>query len=681
MRIKKILGASLHQILMFLIFLNALQGHSQSYNSLANDQKVLDSLTAVFESVESDSLKCITGFKLASIYYKNNNLQKGNLFLKAANRLIKKNTYLKDIAYYYNAIQHLPLSSDEKAINDFRESYEKANLRLAKYRTYEIYSLRSTILFNLALVYQRQNNDLKAINLLIKEAIPLAKSANNKIEIANIYRFLGLIFYNRDDLLKAEQYVRLAIETLEAQKIEHESYEENLLEFYLFYVEILSHNNQLPAAKVYLRKAKTLLDKHEHSNMLTDYYLAEGSLAHQSKRFKKAVVIFDKGIKKAALDGDSYSSIYFKLMKFESLKELKRYHEARNLLLEVFSDKDINIEDKKNYSKDLSWIYKQLSDFPNALKYSEQYITLNDSLKDIFNKNEIAAIESKFKNKENEDKIRALEIEKQKALLKESNDRLSIFAFGLMSVILLLATVLLIKNSKNQKRLAVQQEINYTQTLSSFKIKKKLEVMQAMIDGEEAERKRIARDLHDGIGSRLSALKMQLQTAAGFETNPSELENFSVLLSQCIMELREVAFNLMPETLLKLGLELALKDLCHSLSNDNTVVVFHANDICEEIEDNDQITIFRIIQELIINALKHADCSEILVDCSQNHDLFLITVEDNGTGFNWNEVNEYSGLGLKNIKNRIELLKGKLEVHSKQNKGSVFNIELLVSKD
>ena len=287
-------------------------------------------------------------------------------------------------------------------------------------------------------------------------------------------------------------------------------------------------------------------------------------------------------------------------------------------------------------------------------------------------------MEAKFKNKENENKIKELEIQKQQAELTAKYNQLHYIVFGLISFILLLTTIFLMKNFKSQKRIASQKEINYNQNLNALAIQKELDVMQAMINGEEAERKRIARDLHDGIGSRLSALEMQLQTMNESANNAAPFQSFTDSLSKSIIELRQIAFNLMPETLLKLGLELALKDLCHSLRTNKVTVAFQANEISKSIKANDQVTIFRIVQELINNALKHSNCTEIIVDCSQNDDLFLITVEDNGKGFNSVDLAAYNGLGLKNIKNRIELLKGKLDVQSIPNKGTVFNIELLL---
>jgi signal transduction histidine kinase len=107
-------------------------------------------------------------------------------------------------------------------------------------------------------------------------------------------------------------------------------------------------------------------------------------------------------------------------------------------------------------------------------------------------------------------------------------------------------------------------------------------------------------------------------------------------------------------------------------------IVFISNQIQDSIKETNQINIFRIVQELLNNALKHSNCTEIVVDCSQNEDLFLITVEDNGIGFNTNDVSNYKGLGLKNIKNRVDLLKGKLDIKSNSTSGSIFNIEIRI---
>lgn len=650
---------------------------SQSPEVIPRRDFVVDSLQTVLHASKSDSIKCIVNYKLAGICYRKDQLVGYKTYLLRANKLVGSNKFLKDLSYYYNAMQW-PLTDDEAGRNRFEKAYQLAYQRLQKYHQPEVLSIRSTILFNLALVYQRKNDELAAIKILINQAIPLAKEANNPIEISNIYRFLGLIFYNKDDLSKAENYVQLAINSLENNKIKHVDYWKDLLQFYLFYVEILSRENKLKMAQEYLGKAQVVLKRFSDSDLYIDYYTSAGTLAHQSKKFSQAIAFFDQGIQYAQKKSDAYSITNFKLLKFESLKELKSYYKARDILLEVLHSPETNIEDQKNYSKDLSWILKQLKDYQGALYYSERSIVLRDSLDEINQKSEIARLEAKYKSKENEIRINQLENQKQKALLKSRYNQVLYLLFGLASLVLLLITIFLIIHSKNQKRISVQKEINYQQSIKSLKIEKELEVVQAIIETEEAERKRIARDLHDGIGSRLSGLKMQLQTIEGTKQSEGLIGNILESLSFSIAELRQIAFNLMPEVLIKLGLEQALRDFCFSLNSTQVEVAFHSHGMLEALDQNKQITIFRIVQELINNALKHAGCTEIIVDCSMNEHLFLITVEDNGKGFQLDDSTQNKGLGLKNLQNRVALLNGNIEIFSEAGNGTTINIELEV---
>jgi signal transduction histidine kinase len=662
------------QAFFFISLLLTIEVYSQSHNSLKDDQKIIDSLTIQFNGTKSDSLKCITAFKLSNIFVRDQKIKQYQYYNRVANKLIKDNIYLKDVSYYYNAAEFLLKNDTSKYLS----ALKTANYKLKKYRIKEIYSLRALILRNQSVSYQMNDNDKEALRVLT-EAAQLAIKVNDNEMLGIIYNSIGIIFLNRRDYIKADYYIAKSISSIEKKVSKTISYSETYVETHTLYAEILTQLKQYDKASKVLKKTEKLLKRYPNSNLSCYYYFAKGNLEHHTQNYESAIISFDKGIKYGKLTKDFPSINRLSLMKFVSLKQLKRYDEAKNLLIEILNGEYIHIEDKKNYSKDLSWLYKQLNDYPNALKYSEQYIRLNDSLNEIYNKSEIAIIESKFRNKENENKIKELEIQKQKTLLAAKNDRLHIIVIGLLSVILLLVIVFLLINFKNQKRIAKQNEINYKQSLSAFKIKKELEVMQAMIDGEEKERTRLARDLHDGVGSRLSSLKMQMEQKFLQLSNKDEFKTISDSLTTSIAELRQVAFNLVPEVLLKLGLDLALKDLCYSMSTKDVIIDFTSNEINESIKASHQIAIFRIVQELINNALKHAGCSEIIVDCSQNNDLFLITVEDNGKGFDSVAIDSLKGLGLKNIKNRVELMNGTLDVHSQIDKGTIFNIELCIS--
>ena len=129
----------------------------------------------------------------------------------------------------------------------------------------------------------------------------------------------------------------------------------------------------------------------------------------------------------------------------------------------------------------------------------------------------------------------------------------------------------------------------------------------------------------------------------------------------------------MPESLLNTGLEPALYDLCHSLTNENLQIDCQALSLSRDLSKEVQVTAYRMVQELLANAIKHSGASRILVQCTQYDDMLFITVEDNGKGFNTEEAS--TGLGLDNLKNRIRFHHGNMEVNSAPGKGTIVNIE------
>ncbi|GAA4785801.1 hypothetical protein GCM10023231_12110 [Olivibacter ginsenosidimutans] len=149
-------------------------------------------------------------------------------------------------------------------------------------------------------------------------------------------------------------------------------------------------------------------------------------------------------------------------------------------------------------------------------------------------------------------------------------------------------------------------------------------------------------------------------------------------LESSIGELRRIARNMMPETLIRSGLEVALGDLCISLTSDTVDIEFQAGDIQEGMDVQTQVNIYRIIQELLANAIRHGKATEILVQCIQGENNVLITVEDNGKGFDSKDQMPSKGIGLNNIKNRVDLMKGNVQIDSVINEGTTVNIELHV---
>ena len=197
---------------------------------------------------------------------------------------------------------------------------------------------------------------------------------------------------------------------------------------------------------------------------------------------------------------------------------------------------------------------------------------------------------------------------------------------------------------------------------------------QAVLDGENAERTRLARDLHDGLGSMLSLVKLNLpdmKSGGILEVEDvSRLQRAIAMLDSSISELRRVAHHIMPESLMRYGLKASLSDFCQSIP----IVSFHYFGNDQRMDSKFEILIYRAAYELINNALKHAEATQINVQLVQESDRLSLTIYDNGKGFDTSI--ETKGMGLDNIRNRMETCDGKMTIYSTQGKGTEINIEI-----
>lgn len=659
------------RILIAFFFLFFSLSYSQEHLSLHDDNPIIDSLKQVYAKSKSDSLKCIVCFKIANIYGRDQKIELRKKYSAIANKLIGNNKTLKDLSYYYNSLDYL-LKND---FNGYQRALIAANDKLKKYTNTDICKNRLSILHNLYISYSRNGDDDKSMKILLEESIPLSKKVKDYEILSLSYKSLAILFLNKEDNKKCEYYILQSIKELELHKFNSINYKEILLESYLIYAEILIDFKRYIETEKYLEKAAEILHNHPDSNLNCNYFYVKGYLNFKTKSYEAALNALEIGLKHAKLTEDFYSLDRMRLLQFMVLKETGNYVKAKEAILTILDSDYLTVYDKIKYTKELAEIYHKLKDDTNSILYYKKYILKSDSLHTAEMKSKVLNLESKFNATQKEKQILVLEKEKNEVALRAEKNRVYYFTFAHLSILLVITLFFLFKYLRNQKKLANQKEINYNQEIAVLKKEKELQVMQAIIDSEEAERKRIARDLHDGIGSRLSSLKMQFNHILKKNISTPEIEKINSELSASISDLRQTAFNLIPETLLKLGLELALKDLCVSMATEKISIFFTAYEIQKNIKETNQITIFRIVQELLSNALKHSNCDEIHLECSQNDTLFLINLEDNGIGFNTNNIDNFTGLGLKNIQNRIEILNGKYEVKS-SNSGTIFNIEL-----
>ena len=206
---------------------------------------------------------------------------------------------------------------------------------------------------------------------------------------------------------------------------------------------------------------------------------------------------------------------------------------------------------------------------------------------------------------------------------------------------------------------------------------KRVVAIQAVLDGESAERARLAKDLHDGLGSMLTGIKLSLENMKkesgqnqnkGFDTN---LE----MLNESMKELRRIAHHLMPELLKQNGLKVALSDFCRTLP----AVKFMYFGSEERLDGKMEVMIYRIVHELVNNALKHSGATEILVQMMREKDYIAFTVRDNGCGFNPDAATK--GMGISNIRDRVASNNGRILIDSHLGKGTEINVNFDLKKE
>jgi two-component system, NarL family, sensor kinase len=333
-------------------------------------------------------------------------------------------------------------------------------------------------------------------------------------------------------------------------------------------------------------------------------------------------------------------------------------------------------ENKKDWYQLKSEFYNGTENFSSAVVLLKKHEELKDSLINETRLKRIDFLEERYQSEKKQQSINTLEKEQkmQRLYLRQKTTLNSILIGSLAGVLFL--GFLLYRNYRQKQQLQ-QQRIRELEKDSQ------LMAVDAMLRGQEEERSRLARDLHDGLGGMLSGVKFSLNNMKDnliiTPDNMAVFERSLDLIDGSIKELRRVAHNMMPEMLTKFGLDEALKEYCNSVNATRLLAVkYQSFGMKERLESPSEIIIYRIIQELLNNILKHASASEALVQIIREDNRLNILVEDNGHGFDTAVLDSNKGAGWMNIRSRVDYLKGRLDIHSEIKKGTSVTIEFNV---
>ena len=352
----------------------------------------------------------------------------------------------------------------------------------------------------------------------------------------------------------------------------------------------------------------------------------------------------------------------------ESYLRLQKYTEALNAIQQA--EKQASAVSSFQLNKRVYSLYKEISaangNYKDAFYFAQLYQQNSDSVFFEKRNNTLNELETKYQTAQKE-----TEIAKQKIEIQKSRTKLLVTL--ILFFILLAAAAMLYLFFKQRQRLLQNKIITIEQ-------QKKLELTQAIMDGEEQERIRLAKELHDGIGGLMSMLKLQFtnfkKTHTDIEQN-AEYNSALDLLNTTSQDIRKISHALMPSALERLGLLDALEQFCMQIQHSSGIEIdFQYYHFEKRLPQRLELLIYRIIQELLNNILKYADAKEVILQLSKNESFISITVEDDGKGFDVNAIKNKDGIGLNSMQQRITLLGGTMDIDAAIGKGTAINIEL-----
>lgn len=352
----------------------------------------------------------------------------------------------------------------------------------------------------------------------------------------------------------------------------------------------------------------------------------------------------------------------------------KKYAEAR-----VELEKGVETAKAVNNVISLENLYKALTTvcyLQGNIKEAELYTYKSDSIVNERNLQDLNLytrdLETKYETEKKEARIQLQQT--------ELRQRRNLNYFLIAGSAALLAIFLLsYRNYRNRQKL---QQLR----IAELETEKQLTATEAVLKGEEQERTRLAKDLHDGLGGMLSGIKYSFSSMkANLVMTPENMHTFERnidMLDSSIREMRRVAHNMMPEILVKYGLDAALKEFCAEIDRSGVLrVTYQSIDMdTAGIEQTTAVTIYRIVQELVNNAIRHAGAENVLVQAhiSAQEKLLTLTVEDDGKGLDTEQLKQSTGMGWSNIQHRVEFLKGKIDINSDKGKGTSVLIEITI---
>ena len=569
---------------------------------------------------------------------------------------------LYNLAYVYR------YSEPKKA----KEYVKEAILEATPKQTY--YLAPSLGLLGMLLKHEGDYEEALRVFLL---ALPLQKKNDNKIILASLNNDIGLLYKNTGNFEQSLPYYNDALKICEEIKM-HKGSGMILNNIGVIHQELGHYNKAKPYYFEAIEKGKIIQDSSVFATAfgnLGEWHAIQQNYDSSLYYSKKTLKIDEKQQNKSGIILSSIN-IGGVLMEQKQYNTAKPYFEnALQLAFEINAKPLIS-----NTYNSLANFYEKQNQFETAYIYRTKRQNLQDSILNESNQNEIARLREKYETTKKEQEIITLNQQNQikdlEILQAKNREKIQIGSFSLILFLVGISFFINKKRNQYKQKIVLAQKDNY--------------YFAVLVEAQEQERKRIAADLHDGLGQLLAVARMQVSTLEPFiELNASEeqqleekeiyQENYEKsvkTLDLACKEVRTISHQMMPYALIEQGLVSAIKELTQNINRleNNTMKIGFITNLTNydnRLNSSLEVSIFRIVQEVISNSLKHAEASRFEISLNQEksktnatQNEIVLFLKDNGKGFEINQITESKGLGWKNIYSRVAMAKGKIDVLS-----------------
>ncbi len=628
------------------------------FSQHTDQQHKVDSLLRLLATTKEDTSKAMILFTLSS-WYETNNQDSSEYYLVKGKALSESLQFDRGIYYYY---QQGTILSYTKG--DYAKAFDLSIQGVKLARKIGDSSFVITMLNNLGIIESYLGNFNEQLNytLQVKDAI---ESMKDSAKFSGLYHGLANCYLNLGQYRKAIDIAIYAVQMNNAFRIKNGYINRVYASLAQGYDGLGMYDSALHFYKIAISESVRLNDKYAEGSIYgyqCDLYASKGRFGEMLWAAQRSLSLAKELQSRQMMA----SSLYNRAFAFFANNRNKEARVDIDSALAI-AKADSLMDELRNCYTVLSFIAAREGEYATAIDARQKADSINDAILNEKVLKNGAELEKKYETEKKDSRIKL-----QEAQIQRKNT----FNYILIgSALVLLVLSLLGYYSYRQKQKLQEQRINELET------EKQLMATEAVLKGEEQERTRLAQDLHDGLGGMLSGIKYSFQTMKGnlvmTPENAQAFERSMDMLDSSIREMRRVAHNMMPEALVKFGLDIALKDFCAAINQSGALKVNYQSIGLEnaEIDSISSITIYRIVQELINNTMKHAGARNAIVQVSKTDKQLSVTVEDDGKGFDTTLLNRSKGIGWINIQNRVDFLKGKLDINSQPGKGVSIHIE------